>query len=71
MDVSQMYTGMLLGERCTDSGAGPVVPCRGTEWVVSTARANRVVDWVYPGYVQWYCQGPTHAFTLVPRSIKP
>ena len=32
----------------TDSGAGPVVPCRGTEWVVSVQRARRSVH--YPIY---------------------
>ena len=40
----------LLEERCTDSEAGPGSPYRGLEWVVSTARTSRVVDWVYPGY---------------------
>ena len=36
-----MYTGVLLGERCTDSGAGPE-PLLGGGVVVCTARALRV-----------------------------
>ena len=56
----------LLEERYTDSGAGPVVPCRGTEWVVSVARTSRVVDRCTRGVYQGgytrvgYKQGPTH-----------
>ena len=44
------YTGVLpsdhalLGERSSDSEAGPVEPCRGSEWVVTGARANRRLD---------------------------
>ena len=41
---------VLLEEGSSDSGAGPVVPCRGTEWVVTAGRTYRVVDRVYPGY---------------------
>ena len=39
---------MLLGERCTYSGAGPE-PCRGGV-VVRTARASQGSGLVYPGY---------------------
>ena len=45
-----MYTGTLLEETSTDSGAGPGSPCRGLEWVVCRGRTYRAVDEgeVYP-----------------------
>ena len=40
-----MYTdGTLLEERYDDSGAGPVSPCRGLEWVVIMAGRTGTVD---------------------------
>ena len=45
MDVPhEMYTGVLLGERCMSQRSGPVVPA-GTEWWGHTARANGLVDY--------------------------
>ena len=46
----------VLEEGSMYSEAGPVVPCRGTEWVVHAGRTYWVVDWVYPG---WCTEGYT------------
>ena len=63
MDVEgDVHYGELLGERCTDSGAGPVGPQGRSGWSVQLGRPVSGLELVYPGC--GYCQGPTRGITL-------
>ena len=72
MDISLIYGRMTTLHAARGghmySEAGPVALQGRSGWYMWPG-VHWIVDWVYPGYGTRYCQGPTHAFNLVPGPI--